>query len=349
MQAVVMRDFGGADVLQIEEVEDPLPGPGEALVRVGAVEVSSTRDLATRTGRHPFSKQVSLPHVLGGDFAGVVEAVGGGVDPGLVSRRVAVANQIACGQCAACRNGHEEQCPRLQLIGIHRPGSYAELVSAPAANMNLIPDDVSFAAAAAMAANGSIALTQLKVGRVTDGTWLLVTGVTGALGTLLSVVAHHLGARVIGSSRRVGAVPAELPLTATLDAGDPNLHESLMRVTEGAGLEMVAENVANEEVFNRYFPSLAIGARIVVSGAIGHPELPVLAVPAAPFYTRSLSLLGVRTTTPRDVNEFWGLVRDGLRLPGGLVHSMPLSDAAAAHERISAGQALGHTVLTIPS
>jgi D-arabinose 1-dehydrogenase-like Zn-dependent alcohol dehydrogenase len=344
MRAVVMRDFGDADVLELDEVADPAPGPGEALVRVGAVEVSSTRDIATRTGRHPFSAQVSLPHVLGGDFAGLVQAVGSGVDADWVGRRVAVANSVTCGTCAACRSGHQDQCARLTMLGIHRWGSYAELVAAPVTTLYEVPKDVSIAAAAAMAATGPIALTQCKVGRVSNDTWLLVTGVTGALGTMLAVLGAELGARVIGLSRRPEAIPSELPLAARLDVGDPELEQALAKVTKGAGVDVVADNVADGEGFARYFPSLAAGARIVVSGAIGAP---VLSVPAGPFYVRSLSLLGVRTTTPRDIDEFWRLVGGGLRLPEGLVHTLPLADAAAAHARITEGRAVGHTVLRV--
>lgn len=349
MRAVIMRAFGDESVLELEEVPDPYAAAGEALVRVGAVEVSSTRDIATRTGRHPFSAQVSLPHVLGGDFAGTVEATGPGVDPGLVGRRVAAANSRSCGVCAACRAGHAEQCPDLIMLGIHRWGSYAELVTVPAVNLNAIPDDVSLASAAAMAATGAIALTQLKVGLVQQDTWILVTGVTGALGTMLAVVGARLGARVIGLSRRPEAIPAQLALRARLNSADENLTQALEQTIGRAGVAVAIDNVSDGEAFGRYFPALAIGARIVVSGAIGGPESPILPVPARPFYVRSLSLLGVRTTTPGDIDEFWNLVRDGLRLPDGLVHEFPLGEVASAHACITAGHAVGHTVLTIRS
>ncbi|HEX2746297.1 MAG TPA: hypothetical protein VHN16_18115 [Streptosporangiaceae bacterium] len=75
MRAVVMRAFGDPGVLEIEDVPAPSPQAGEALVRVAAVEVSRSRDVAARSGRHPFSRQITLPHVLGCDFAGLVHEV----------------------------------------------------------------------------------------------------------------------------------------------------------------------------------------------------------------------------------------------------------------------------------
>jgi D-arabinose 1-dehydrogenase-like Zn-dependent alcohol dehydrogenase len=349
MRAVLMREFGAEDVLRLEDLEPPRPGPGEVLVRVAAVEVSRTRDVATRTGKHPFSQQVTLPHILGGDFAGVVEEAGEGVDPGLVGRRVAASATQTCGECAECLAGRQERCPELTLLGVHRRGSYAELAVVQAAVVNPIPADLSMSETAAMAADGPIAFTQLDVAGVGPGSILLVTGATGALGTTLAALGARLGAEVIGLSRRPEALPAGLEMAARLDAADPDLAEALMEATGGAGLSAAIDNVAAGDVFSRYFPALAIGARVVVSGAIGTPELPVLPVPAAPLYVKSISLLGVRTTTPRGDRRFWQLVADGFRLPPALVHEMPLEAVADAHARIAAGTQLGHTVLTIGS
>ena len=328
MRAVVMESFGGEEVLQLTEVADPPAAPGEALVRVGAVEVSSTRDIATRTGRHPFSAQVSLPHVLGGDFTGTVEAIGPGVSPELLGRRVAVANSTGCGRCPACRAGREDQCPQLRMLGIHRWGSYAEIVSTPAASLSPIPDDLPLATAAAMAATGPIALTQLRTGGVTAGSWLVVTGASGALATMLAVLARHLGARVIGLSRRPARIPADAGLAVALDSERDDLADAIRAHTGSAGADAVMENVSDGDTFTRYLPALAIGARIVVSGAVGAEPPPILPVPAQPFYVRSLSLLGVRTTNREDIDRFWRLVHEGLRLPEGLVTQWPLADAA---------------------
>jgi L-gulonate 5-dehydrogenase len=349
MQAIVMREFGDAGVLELDEVPDPVPAAGEALIRVSAVEVSSTRDVATRSGRHPFSRQVSLPHVLGGDFAGVVEEVGPGVDAGLAGRRVAVSSSSGCGTCPACLAGRTAQCPRLSMLGIHRWGSYAELATAPAQNLSFVPDDVPLADAAAMAATGPIALTQLLAARVGVGTPVLVTGASGALGTMLIVLASARGAQVLALSRRPERIPAAVAPAARLRAGQPGLAEAIGRATAGPGIEAVIDNVADGQTFAGYLPALAIGGRIVISGAIGEPDATTLPVPAQSFYVRSLSLLGIRTTSPGDIDRFWALVRDGLRLPAGLVQVLPLAAAADVHADVARGVTVGHTVLSMTS
>ena len=346
MRAVVMREFGDPGVLEIEDVPDPSPQAGEALVRVAAVEVSRTRDVAARSGRHPFSRQITLPHVLGGDFAGVVEAVGDGVDPALVGQRVAAMNSHTCGDCAACRSGREPECTQLEMVGIHRWGSYAELTTVPAGSLHVLPDGIEMSEAAALAATGPIALTQLRVAAVTTGSEVLITGVTGALATVLAALASRLGARVTGLTRRVAAVAPGLGVTV-LDSGREDLTQAIREAAGGAGPDSVIDNVAAPEVFDRYFPALANGARIVISGAIGTPGLPTLQVPAAPLYIRSISLLGVRTANARTTADFWDLVRDGFRLPPGLVHEEPLEAAPAVHDAVTKGTAVGHTVLRV--
>jgi NADPH:quinone reductase-like Zn-dependent oxidoreductase len=199
-----------------------------------------------------------------------------------------------------------------------------------------------------MAATGPVAFTQLEVGQVGSGTWVLITGATGALGTTLTALATDRGARAIGLSRRAGAIPSQLDLAGRVDVSEHDLAAVLMRLTDSAGVATAIDNVAAGDVFSRYFMALAVGARVVVSGAIGTDELPMLPVPAAPLYLRSVSLLGVRTTTPRDASRFWAMVREGFRLPSELLHEFPLTAAGDAHARITRGATIGHTVLTVP-
>jgi L-gulonate 5-dehydrogenase len=342
MRALVMREFGAADVLALEDAPEPEPGPGEVLVRVAAVEVSRTRDVAVRSGHHPFSRQVTLPHVLGGDFAGTVEQIGAGVGPGLEGARVAVGNSIGCGECEACADGREPECPRLVMLGIHRWGSYAELVAMPAANLYAVPDGMGMAEAAALAATGPIAYAQLDAAGVAPGDWLLVTGASGSLGSTLTALAAARGVGVIGLARRPEAIAGDV--MARVDAAADDVADALLGLTGPGGLTAVIDNVAVGELFARYLPALGTGGRIVVSGAIGQDVLPV---PATPFYIRSQSLIGLRTATPRHRDAFWKEADRGFRLPPEVVRTLPLAAVADAHGAIEAGTNLGHAVLEI--
>ncbi|MGE0630015.1 MAG: alcohol dehydrogenase catalytic domain-containing protein, partial [Hyphomicrobiaceae bacterium] len=126
MRAIVVRQYGGAEAVRVETIADPVPGPGELLVRVHAVTVNRTRDLNVIRGEAGTEKH--LPLIPGQDPAGEIVAVGPGVAPGRVGERVIVCSRITCGACEACREGRGSECPWHSNIGIHRPGGYAELV-----------------------------------------------------------------------------------------------------------------------------------------------------------------------------------------------------------------------------
>jgi L-gulonate 5-dehydrogenase len=345
MRAMVMRDFGEPDVLQPETVPTPRPGSGEVLIRVGAVEVSSSRDVAVRSGRHPYSAQLRLPHVLGGDSAGVVLAVGTGVDPALTGQRVAVMNHHTCGRCGACRTGDRDNCDRLEMVGIHRWGTYAEYAVVHADGVHLLPDDLDLAHAAALAATGPVALTQLRRTDLAEGDQLLVAGATGALASTIFALAETLGIRTVGLSRRPDQV---VGATAVVDITRSDVGAAVLAATHGARPSAAIDNVCASDSFTRYFPTLGNGSRIVVSGAIGDPQ-PVLPVPARELYVRSITLIGVRSHTDAVTEEFWKLVRAGFRLPPGLLHEYPLDAAAQVHAAVEAGRTTGHTLLRVTS
>ena len=346
MRAIVMEDFGGPEVLRWTETPDPHPEAGEVRVKVAAVEVSATRDAGTRSGRHPFSRFVSLPHVLGGDCAGTIDAVGAGVDRALVDRRVAVSNAVPCGRCRFCLDDHDGACESLQLVGVHRPGSYAEQVVVPAANARPIPDDLGFAEAAALAADGAIAFAQLEAGDVGDGTRLLVCGAAGALGSTLVTMAAALGAEVTALSRRSPEVLERWGASTVLRSDAPDLAERLQATTEGHGYDVIVDNIALPELVDAYMPALGIRGRVIMSGAMG--AKPIAFAPQ-PFYVRSQAFIGVRTEDRRTRERFWQQVDAGLRLAPDAVEVLPLADAAGAHRRTEAGDKIGHLLLDLPA
>src|SRR5262245_58097322 len=171
MMAMVMREFGPPDVLRLEEVPTPRPGPGEVLIRVHAVSVNRTLDLAVRAGTYP--TRAALPHVLGVDPSGVITALGEGVTARKVGDRVAT-RQIL-------RPASESAGP--SLLGVHAWGGYAEYVKVPAEMTHMVPEGLDFVTATVVARHGPTALSMLRdVARVKPGEWVLVMGASGGLG-----------------------------------------------------------------------------------------------------------------------------------------------------------------------
>ena len=348
MKAVVIEGFGGPEALRSAELPVPEPGPAEVRVRVQAVAVARTKDVSARAGRPPFGPMITaFPHVLGTEHAGVIDAVGSDVGDLHEGTRVAVSAVLSCGVCRACVAGHEEACATFGLIGVHRQGSYAEYVVAPAGNVHPLPDDVDVVSAAAIAANGPVARAQLDAGKVGPDSTVLVIGAGGALGSMAATMAAWRGARVIGMDRltdrpdRLGG----LPLAATVDgeAADP---AQLIAAAAGSwGLDCVIDNLGLPAVWEAYRPAVADMGRIVVSGAINQDPLPMRLLP---FYLRSQSLIGVRTGNRAQMAAVWRDVHDGFRPPREHLQRMPFADVSAAHARVEAGTAHGQIVLEMP-
>ena len=342
---MVIEGFGGPEVLVPAELPGPEPGPGEVRIRVHAIAVARTKDVSARSGGLPFGPMITtFPHVLGTEHAGVIDAVGPGVDGLAQGMRVAVSAVLSCGVCRACVAGHEEACATFGLIGVHRPGSYAEYVVVPAGNVHPLPEDIDLVHAAAIAANGPVARAQLDAGQVGPDRTVLVIGAGGALGSMAATMAAWRGARVIAVDRLANRPDTleGLPLAAAVDGDAPDLAEQIAAAAGGWGLDCVIDNLGVPAVWEAYRPAVADMGRIVVSGAINHEPLPMRLLP---FYLRSQSLIGVRTGNRAQIAAVWRDVHDGFRPPDSHVQRMPFADVSAAHARVEAGTAHGQIVL----
>lgn len=347
MKAWVMDDFGAPEVLRLQDLPEPTPGVGEVVVRVKAIAVARTKDITMRAGLPPFAHRVVLPHVPGTEHAGIVESVGPEVDPGLVGSRVAVSAVLTCGTCVACRRDRGEACESFALIGVDRQGCYAELVAVPAANIYAIPDDLSFAHAAALAANGPVARAQLEAGIVGPGSILAVMGAAGALGSTATCLGRYRGATVIAVDRLddKGKQLAELPVDAMFDGMSPTLAQQLKDHTDGWGVDCVVDNLGIPSLWLGYRAAVAPMGRIIVSGAIGRDTIEMELLP---FYLHSQALIGVRTGNVTQIRALWDEVRGGLRLAEAAVVTRPWTEMHDAHASVEDGRSVGQTVLVVP-
>ncbi|MFC0040054.1 quinone oxidoreductase family protein [Actinomadura rayongensis] len=349
MKAVILPEFGPPDVLELQEVPLPEPGRGEVRVRVGAAFVAFGRDVGTRSGRHPvFRRLVTLPHILGGEHAGVVDAVGDGAEAALLGRRVAVSAPVVCGACEPCRSGRPWDCSQVIAVGIQRPGAYAEYTVVPAANVHEIPDELSFSDAAAYAASGPLAWEQLDVAGAGNGDWVFVPGASGSVGLFLVALAKRRGADVVAATRGGRAVEqlTALGADAVVDAGDDDLGR-VLRDLSPSGMQVVVDNVMDQGLWDRYWPAVARRGRIVTAGqASGHGR--PLSVDIIAFYNRRATLSGLAIGDPRAVRSFWDEMRGGLLpMDATMIAQFPLSKAADAHRHIESGSKIGHVVLTV--
>jgi NADPH:quinone reductase-like Zn-dependent oxidoreductase len=210
MRAIVLREFGPPEVLRLEDIPTPALGPGEVLIRVHAVSVNRTLDLAVRAGS--YAMPVRLPHILGVDPSGVVAAVGQGVTARQVGDRVATTQLL---RPPTATSGPV-------LIGVHVWGGYAEYVKVPVENTHPIPDALDFATATVVARHAPVALSLLRDdARLGPEDWVLVMGASGGLGA--------------GGSRRrsTWAPGSSRPPAPTSASGRPSISAPITASTTG--------------------------------------------------------------------------------------------------------------------
>jgi NADPH:quinone reductase len=210
MRAIVINEFGGPEVLRLQDIAAPVPAQDEVLVEVHSVSINRTLDLAVRQGSYPV--KVKLPHVLGVDPAGIITHVGAGIDNLSLGDRVAIVSFIACRSCRFCRSDDEAKCLNSRHIGLHRWGGYAQYVAAPARNVFKLPDSMSFADASVITRHFPLAFNLLaSKAEVKPGEWVLVMGAAGALGGGPPGSAESACARRSGPARSGSAATAPRP------------------------------------------------------------------------------------------------------------------------------------------
>lgn len=331
MKAIVFHEFGPPEVLRLEDVATPAPGPGEVLLKVHAVSVNRTLDLVLRAGQ--YARRPPLPHVLGVDPCGVVAAVGAGVTNRKVGDRLVCEPVVSIGP---------NRAP--VILGVHVWGGYAEYVKVPAKITHVIPDGLDFMTAAVVARHAPLAFTQLRErAKVKPGEWVLVMGAAGGLGSVAVQAAKHLGARVIaaaGADERVDAAK-KLGADEGVNYRAQDLSAELRRITNGAGVNVVLENVGDPELFPKAFTALAFGGRLVTAG--GHGGGSVL-LDVKHLYLNRITIIGDPLDTPESYELSLKLAAEG-KLKVLIDQVLPLSQAAEAHRLVEARGGVGKVLL----
>jgi NADPH:quinone reductase-like Zn-dependent oxidoreductase len=342
MQAVTFREFGGPEVLHLEQVPTPVPGPGQVLVRVAAVSVGRLLDLVARSGKHPYAN-FTFPHILGAEHAGVIAGLGPGVDSVELGQRVATFPVVTDPDCEFARAGRDELSPTLKIIGTHLQGAYAQYVVVPAVNVFAVPDGMSPADAVAVALAGVVGMNQLRNAGFAPGDTVIVQGATSALGSTTALLAKHLGGRVAVTSRHPDKRDRlrELGFDTVLDGTAADFAEQVRR-TVGAA-DIVIDNLGDPNVFEHDLEVLAPGGAVVSSGAFLGRQVPL---DLQRLYSRNQRVIGVRTGNLPAAGQLWSEVARGFR--SVVDRTFPLADAAQAHLYVEGSGNVGRVCLLVP-
>ena len=325
MKAVRIHEDGGPEVLRYEDADDPVPGPGDVLIRLKAASLNHL-DLWTRQGLPSAPK----PRILGADGAGVVEALGDG------------ANSFVVGDSVVINPGLEDGA---HILGEHMDGTHAELIAVPAEYVHPLPPELSFAEAAAFPLVFETAYRMLATrAGLQEGEWVLVWGTGGGVASAALVLAKALGGRVIATSSSDAKLERarEFGADAVVNHETGDVAATVKEATDGHGADVVIEHVG-EATWKTSLQAAATEGRVVVCGATSGPNPPAQ---LHRIWWKQLSILGSTMGTRADFAGAYDLVARGAARP--IVDRVfPLSEAAAAHQYLESGQQFGKVVLEI--
>ena len=341
MKAVVLHAFGPPETLRYETVPDPQPRFGEARIRVHAATVNRVLDVAVRAGTQAHRKP-ALPLILGVDCAGVVDAVGEGVTLFKPGERVAAAGVMPLDPVAETTR---ETSGETGMMGIKRPGGFAELVCLPASYLTRLPEGLGFHEAAVVMRHCPTAWNLLiNVAQLRAGEWALIMGASGNLGMVgVQIAKHVVGAKVIctAGSRARADVGLALGADHAIDYASQNLRAEVMRITDGRGVDVLYDNIANPNVLPHAFHAIGRNGRLVTAGAHGGPNCEI---DFFHLYDKRITIRGMPGSDPADLPRCFEAAAQG-RIKVRIAHVLPLSQAADAHRMMEADQGMGKIVL----
>ncbi len=320
MKAIQVKEFGGPEVMQLQDVPELQAGAGQVVVKVKAAGVNPY-DTYMRQGTYAIKP--TLPYTPGSDAAGVVAAVGAGVEGLAVGNRVYVSGTLT--------------------------GAYAEQTLAEAWQVHHLPSNVTFAQGAGVNVPYATAYRALfLIGHAKPGETLLIHGATGGVGIAGVQLARAAGMRVIGTggTERGRELVIKQGAHHVLDHHAPDYIDELLKLTAGRGVDVVLEMVANVNLA-KDLSALAAGGRIVVIGNRGNIE-----INPREIMRRDAAVLGMVlwNTSRSDLTTIHAGIGAGLEngsLRPVVGKEFPLAEASQAHRAVSEPGSFGKIVLIV--
>jgi NADPH2:quinone reductase len=343
MRAVYLEAHGNNDVLKHGELPDPKAGPGEVLVRLEAAAMNRL-DLFVRHGMPGLP--LSFPHVPGADGYGHVEAVGEGVTGVVPGEKVVLQPGLGDGICEFCRAGDLSLCVDFKILGEHVPGTFAERISVPRANVFRAPAILTPEKAAAFPLAALTAWRMLVTrAALKPGETVLIHGIGGGVSTFALQIARLCGAAhvIVTSSseekrRRAEALGADIVLDYTkVDVG-----KKVRELTNKRGVDVVVDSVG-QATWRSSLTAAAKKGRIVTCGATSgpNPEEEIRII-----FWKQLSILGSTMGNDSEFTAMLAAVAAG-RLDPIVDEIYPLSDVKLGYERLEKGEGFGKVVFRI--
>ena len=323
MKAIRQHSFGPPEVLQLEDVPDPVAGPGEVVVDIQAAGVNPV-ETYIRSGIYP---KPPTPFTLGNDGAGTIETIGEGVSNVRVGDRVYIAGS--------------------------KSGTYAEKTLCDARNVYPLPTNTSFAQGAAIHVPYLTAYQALfHRGRAQQGEWLFVHGGSGAVGIASIQFARQAGLSIIASASSAEGrkLVVDQGANYALDHSEPTYLDRISELTQGQGVNLILEMLANVNLA-KDLDVIARYGRIVIIGNRGERNQGTIAINPRAAMAKEADIMGMTLSNaaPEERRHAHREIVAGLTtgtLQPVVGETFPLEDAARAHHRVLESKSFGKIVLT---
>ncbi len=340
MKAILIREHGGLEKLEMADVPDPTARPGEAIIRVRAVALNHL-DIWLRRGvpGHKFP----LPMIPGSEVSGVIETVD---DPRWkAGDEVIVAPGYSCGLCTACLSGNDPLCRNSGIFGETVNGGASEKMAVPVRNLIRKPAALSFAEAAALPLDMLTAWHMLVArAQLRPSETVLVQAGGSGVGSAAIQIAKFWNATVYataGTAEKASRAKA-LGADETIVHTQVDFLEEVRRLTGKRGVDVVVEHVGGE-TFERSLRALAKGGRLVTCGSTSGAEV---TINLRLIFFKLLSILGSTMGSLAELHEIMKFVEAG-RLRPVIDRILPLEQVAEGHRILEAREAFGKIVFSV--
>ena len=321
--------------LNLEQVEIPVPGPDEVLVKVKKTAICGT-DIHIWNWDEWSANTVPTPMVVGHEFCGEIVETGAAVKKFSIGERVSGEGHIICGTCRNCRAGRGHLCRNTSGVGVNRSGAFAEFLCLPEDNIVPIPEDITDEVASIFDPFGNAVHTALSFDLI--GEDVLVTG-AGPIGIMGALVAQRVGARKVVitdiSEYRI-QLAKDMGVKHVVNAEKQDLHDVMrsLGMNEGfdVGLEMSGAAPAMRDMIDK----MNNGGKIALLG-IAPTEF------AVDWNKIIFKMLQVKGIYGREIFETWykmiAMVQSGLDLSGLITHRITAEEFEIGFSHMLSGEA----------
>jgi len=343
VRAVRFYQYGGPEVLRLEEAAVPVPADGEVLLKVYATSIRRN-DITMRAGQDGYFR-APLPFQLGRESSGEVATVGSGVAGWKEGDEAITRNITPCGTCDNCRSDLAEMCRAPRYQGVSSWGGYADYITVPAVSLVRKPGELAHDQAASFQGSTLTGWHNLITqGCLQKGETVLLPSANGSLGSGAIGVAHYAGARVIATARgtekarRLDAFGADDVIDTTCE----DVISRVKEITGGKGVDLIFDTVGGEG-FEKMAATIRPNGRIVIPGSASGESL---SFRVSPLIFNQATVIFSKGSRPDECEKVLSLHAAG-QLKVAIGHVFPLEEAAAAHRVFESRQQFGRVVLDV--